>query len=437
MGAKILKFTFFLVIIFQSQALLEAKQYFSHLTVEDAVKTQSISRASELRGIGPHLIEIHNNPLIGSNIVLRAHYFKAENPKALVLGVHGLQSNARWFMQSGTALAKAGISVLVYDRRGSGLSDGNKRYFGLPIDFDPNPEEIKVAEGLRGHVRTGIILRRLVFNASRQFISDINASYEKLVDLNKDQFKKDGKSPLDVYVLANCFGSRIAIPYALKNSKIKSLIITAPATDMDPRADIESIFDKGDVALPLIHFTGPIDYLKSPLQDNYFVSPENPAYAGIVNNKVSLSLRYASGDFFWATRSLTKKMEKGISNLEIPTLIVLGSEDKMVDNEAIKARFRRELQSEGKILTFNAEHMLEFTPAGPSFIAATQRWIEEDQRSGKPSKMSTKGLSYLKANENIGSAAKDQQAPSAAPTAPQQNQEKKWWGIFSRYKSNR
>lgn len=403
MGAKKLFSLLFVTLYFISN-LSYANKYFSHLTVEDAQLTRNIKSAAELKGIGPHLIEIHNRALFGSNVVLRAHYFKAEQPKALVLGVHGLQSNARWFMQSGTELAKKGISVLVYDRRGSGLSDGNKRFFNLPIDFDPNPRDTKVADGLRGHNRTGIILRRLVLNASKEFISDIDESYDKLVDLNKDYTKADGKSELDVYILANCFGSRIAIPYARKNSKIKSLIITAPATDMDPRADIDHIFSKTDIAIPLIHIGGPLDYMKTPLKDNYFVSPENPAYAGIVNNKVSLSLRYTTGDFFWATQNLTKKMYKDIPKLDIPMLIFLGSRDLMVNNEAIKQRFRNEYQGDGKIITFNAEHMLEFTSAGPSFIEATSRWILEDQRTGKPVNMNLKGLSYVTGNENIGSA---------------------------------
>lgn len=413
MGATIKSSIIPALLFVSSMSFAHASKYFSHLSVDDAKLTQNITKASQLKGIGPHLIEIHNKPLFGSNVVLRAHYFKAENPKALVLGVHGLQSNARWFMQSGTALAKKGISVLVYDRRGSGLSDGNKRYFGLPIDFDPNPKETKVAEGLRGHNRTGIILRRLVLNASREFMSDIDKSFDKLVELNAEYTKADGKTELDVYILANCFGSRIAIPYAKRNRKVKSLIITAPATDMDPRADVESIFDKADIAVPLVHVGGPLDYLKSPLKDNYFVSPENPAYADIVNNNVSLSLRYATGDFFWATRHVTKKMYKDIPKLEIPLLIFLGDKDVMVNNEAIKQRFRNEYQADGKIITLKAEHMLEFTSAGPSFIEATSRWILEDQRTGKPTNMSLSGLSYVAGNENIGSA----RPASATPTS--------------------
>ncbi|MEZ4814018.1 MAG: alpha/beta hydrolase [Bdellovibrionota bacterium] len=433
MGAKkILRSFFYLNFLFLMQSLcfnLSAAEYFSHLTVEDAQKTINIKSAEELKGIGPHLIEIHNNPLFGSNIVLRAHYFKAvgAKPKALVLGVHGLQSNARWFMQSGTALAKQGISVLVYDRRGSGLSDGNKRFFGLPIDFDPNPNEIKVAEGLRGHVKTGIILKRLVFNSAKQFMSDIDASFKKLVELNKDYSKDDGKSELDVYILANCFGSRIAIPYAKSNKKIKSLIVTAPATDMDPRANVESIIDKVDIALPLFHFLGPEDYIKSPLQDSYFVSPENPAYAGIVNNKVSLSLRYATGDFFWATRSLTKKMYKDIPKLEIPMLIFLGSNDMMVDNEAIKNRFRDDYQADGKIVTLRAEHMLEFTPAGSSFFKTTAQWILEDQRTGKPTNIEVSNLPYVLSSENIGSAK-----PLTPPVEIQAEVAPERRGFFSR-----
>ncbi len=403
------------ILFLTSIASIEADiPYFSNLTVEDAVATQNIESAKELKGIGPHLIEIDNSPLIGSNVVLRAHYFKAENPKALVLGVHGLQSNGRWFMRTGTHLAKQGISLMVYDRRGSGLSDGIKPmarifFLGLLDNFDPNYKAPGV-EGLRGHVNTSNIgLRRLVLNASKEFMSDIRVSYDKLKDLNED-YRNEKGDKLDIHVLANCFGSRIAIPFADDPGlfrSVKSLIVTAPATDMRPDADVTSLYKKVDIATPIIHFIGPTDYTSTPLKDALFVSPSNPAYNSIANDKVSLSLRYGTGDFFYATSKLNKKMEKAIGRLKTPMLVVLGNQDKMVYNDRIRNRFASQYRGPGALLTFNSEHMLEFTPtAGQGFAEATARWVLSDASTNDPTGFNTAGLKGLVGSvEKFGAAS--------------------------------
>src|SRR5688572_8720722 len=81
-----------------------ANEFFTDL---DLTHSRAVNSVHELEGIGPHLIEIPSTQR--TNVVLRAHYFKAKTPKALMLGVHGLQSNGRWFKKTGTFLAQNGI----------------------------------------------------------------------------------------------------------------------------------------------------------------------------------------------------------------------------------------------------------------------------------------------------------------------------------------
>src|SRR5687767_3354704 len=57
---------------------------------------------------------------------LSASLWRADRPNAGLLIVHGMQSHAGWFEVSATAgeIAQAGVTVLAYDRRGSGRSGG-------------------------------------------------------------------------------------------------------------------------------------------------------------------------------------------------------------------------------------------------------------------------------------------------------------------------
>jgi alpha-beta hydrolase superfamily lysophospholipase len=408
--SKLPSFLLFTLLLAASPS--QASKYFSKLRIEDAVDVQS---AKELRGIGPHLVEI-NSPRFGfyNDITLRAHYFKAENPKALVLAAHGMQSNARWFLQTGTFLAQNGISVLAYDRRGSGLSDGNPQRLSLAnfpsIDLDPNSDEIKLAPGLRGHNDTGLIVKRLLPIATKQFLRDMKVSYEKLIELNKDYKKPDGRL-LDIHILANCFGSRIALPFAhsLENAgvfssgnRLRSLIITAPATDMRPEADVTSLYQKIRVLTPGIPFIDNYSYIKTPLSDELFVPRSHPAYREIQDDSTSLSLRYVTNDFLWGTMGLINKMNSSFSKINTPVLAALASKDKMVFNDRIKNRFKSQYGAPGKVLTFEASHMIEFEPAGAGFLEAVKLWInQEDSQRRSSNNTNFRGLKGLLSQDNI------------------------------------
>lgn len=101
---------------------------------------------------------------------IRGYHFKPEGaPKGLLLVVHGMQSNSAWFL-SGEFLAQAGFEVLAFDRRGAGISDG---HYGHVSEFT-------------------------------ELLDDVDASVE---------FLRAHRTDIPMHLHANCFGTRIAIPY--------------------------------------------------------------------------------------------------------------------------------------------------------------------------------------------------------------------------------
>ncbi|WP_431823828.1 alpha/beta hydrolase [Burkholderia sp. F1] len=69
---------------------------------------------------------------------LAMHAWLPENPKAAVFYFHGLQSHAGWLWEAGRQFANNDVSVFVLDRRGSGISDGDRG--------DIPPAEVVVAD---------------------------------------------------------------------------------------------------------------------------------------------------------------------------------------------------------------------------------------------------------------------------------------------------
>jgi alpha-beta hydrolase superfamily lysophospholipase len=57
---------------------------------------------------------------------LALHRWQPDSPKAMVFYIHGKQSHAGWLLETAPSLAKQGIVVFALDRRGSGLSDGER-----------------------------------------------------------------------------------------------------------------------------------------------------------------------------------------------------------------------------------------------------------------------------------------------------------------------
>ncbi len=270
-------------------------------------------------------VTIKNNA--GQN--LHALVFKAEETKALMVALHGMQSHSGWFM-SGPELAENGITTVAFDRRGSGLS-----------------------EGLRGHA-----------DSAEDFLVDLKAAVDYAKAL------APGKP---IHLHANCFGVRTAIPYLSywdRRGDIKSIIMTSPGTSMSPAADF-TLSEKLCIKWIIMGFASDNcqalmaneDYVLSPLKDELFVS-RGPWLEQFVKTD-KLAVRMLTPEFLLATNALSTWMNAALTDgsFKTPMLVVLGDGDKMVLNNKIINELVKPHKGKKQVLQLPCEHGFEFCDA--------------------------------------------------------------------------
>lgn len=264
---------------------------------------------------------------------LHGTYFPAHRPRAGLLLVHGLQSHARWFEVSPTAahLADAGVSCLAYDRRGSGRSGGRS-----------------------GHTAS-----------ADEFGMDFAAAVAAL----RSELDTHAGPAAPLHVLANCFGTRVVLPYvAAHPDAIRSVILTAPATHMSRGAHY-GLRQKLSILLAAAD-----TYFPVPLRDEDFVS-EGPALEWIRGD--TLSLRRVTAGFLRSANRLTRRMWHAIPQLRVPLLVVLSLRDVLVDNDAIKERFVAPYAGPKEVVEYDTDHYVDFTSAQPDFERRLEAWLSE------------------------------------------------------------
>lgn len=271
---------------------------------------------------------------------LHALLFEASEPVAGLVMVHGMQSHAGWFEAAGTAhqLAAAGITGLAYDRRGSGRSGG-----------------------LSGHTeRADDMLADL--DAAR------SALRRELARATSAPLRGDaGAAEVPLHALANCFGTRIVLPYLDRHpDAFASVTLTAPATHMSPLADYR--FGK---RLQILFSRGQRTFA-TPLRDEYFIS-EGEWLEWIRNDPHSL--RRVTASFLRSTGRLTSRMNKAARRLEVPLLVVLGSRDLMVKNDAIREKFVARYPGPKRVVEVDTEHYVDFTEHQPTLAREVEEWV--------------------------------------------------------------
>ncbi len=264
--------------------------------------------------------------------------FKAERPKAAVLFIHGLQSHAEWMRASGAgeAFARRGVTVLAFDRRGSGRSSTE-----------------------RGYAASGA-----------QLLNDVSDA----VNLFEKELRKQGLKlgrDIDLHLMANCFGVRIAVPYIVQAERqgytpFKSLLILAPSTHMKKQAEY-NLFEKAGLLLRDDHAL-----IDTPLQDEWFVS-SGRGLEWIKND--SLGLRQVTVGLLKAAKKLTKITNQSIYDMQIPLMIMTGDYDQMVDSQRAYEELFVPYRGVKRYQSFKAEHSLEFGPARRDFVNETTDWL--------------------------------------------------------------
>lgn len=247
----------------------------------------------------------------------------ADQPRALLLVVHGLQSHAEWFL-SRQYLAERGITSLAFDRRGSGKSGG-----------------------MRGHA-----------DSPDGLLDDVTSAYAEL--------KKQGPE-LPIHLHLNCFATRIGFPFVAANpSYFTSMIVTAPATHMNPKAEYSDL-EKLRILLGESR-----KYFHTPLFDELFVT--NDKGLEWIKNDQS-SLRMVTFGFLRTAKKLSEKMNEVIPKLQLPMLLILAEQDRIVLNDKIETEFFTKYAGPKELLKLDSEHALELSTNAQRYHEEMARWI--------------------------------------------------------------
>lgn len=249
--------------------------------------------------------------------------------RAVAVVLHGIQSHSGWYVGSAEYLARAGISVVAPDRRGSGLNCEAR---------GDTPNYRVLLEDLRRTVRGA-----------------------------RDLFP--GRP---VHLVGISWGGKLAAAFALRyGGLLRSLILVAPGlhqkVDLGAREKLEVLFWR---------FWEPRRRFPIPLADPrlFTANPERIRY--IAEDR--LSLREATTRLLVASRLLDLVVRGNAGALRLPVLLVLAGQDKIVDNAKLQRFFQALPHRGNRLVRFpEAHHTVEFEPQPGPFFEELVRWIVE------------------------------------------------------------
>jgi alpha-beta hydrolase superfamily lysophospholipase len=258
----------------------------------------------------------------GREISVR-QWSRPEN-KVSIVYVHGIQSHSGWAVETGEWLLAEGINMFAYDRAGSGASGGPK-----------------------GHLET----------------------YGKaLADLGRViKYVKDRTGTRYVFVMALCWGAKVASLYEIKNpGNISGIILLTPGIKAKLSVPLSQ---KVSIFLDLIK--GGRSYFPLPLKDDMFTGEDK--YLRFISEDRS-SLKEATSRFLFETLRMDFMVSRQYSRIRIPVLCFLAGRDPIVDNDFISSLMKK-VNSE--VVTYpDVLHSIEFnSTARIDMLERVKKWI--------------------------------------------------------------
>ncbi|MFH1749090.1 MAG: alpha/beta fold hydrolase [Planctomycetota bacterium] len=261
--------------------------------------------------------------------LLRGRVWPGRSPtRAVVLYLHGIQSHGGWFEWSASLLAEAGCTVVLPDRRGSGMNDA-----------------------ARGDTPS-----------YQRWLSDL----DELADWAGQRWKTDV-----VDLVGVSWGGKLAATWAhLRSERVRRQLLIAPG--LFPAVDIRP-WAKIGVGLSLL--VGGQHYFDIPLSAAALFT-ENPAGRAFIESDPH-KLTRTTGRFLWNSRKLDRILA-GIARRELstPTSLLLAGRDRIIQNTPTVTWIRRvAIQTPEVIELSDYSHTLEFAQDASAFAAQLQHWV--------------------------------------------------------------
>lgn len=259
--------------------------------------------------------------------ILVASWSPQAPPRGRVVVLHGVQSHQGWYHGLGWRLAASGFEVQFPDRRGSG---GNTKD--------------------RGHAPS-----------ARRLVQDVG---ELLADL-------DARRPGVPTALAGIsWGGKLAVVAAADYAdRIRALALICPG--MQPRVGV-SLAERLRIAFA--YFTNRRKRFPIPLSDPalFTASPEGQAFIA----SDPLGLREATAGLLAASTFLDRMVARAPGRVTQPALLMLASEDRIVDNARTRAYFDRLASRDRTLVEYaGAHHTLEFEPDPGLYVRDVAEWL--------------------------------------------------------------
>ncbi len=256
-----------------------------------------------------------------------SRYWPAENCRAAVLYLHGIQSHCGWYTETARSINQAGFAVLQPDRRGSGR---NKKD--------------------RGHA-----------DSHGQLINDGITCARKLMELT-------GTSR--VHIIGVSWGGKLAAAiHATDPSLAAGLSLVAPG--LYPIVDV-SASEKFRIGWSMV--ADPTKLYNIPLNDPelFTDNPERIEY--LINDEYQI--HQASAGFFLASRRMDKVWIKINNASPVPIRVFLAGDERIIDNEKTRKWADSLNWPDCKVITYpNSRHTLEFGSEQEKFTADLVEWF--------------------------------------------------------------
>lgn len=267
---------------------------------------------------------------------LKFRHWAAENPRGIVIALHGIQSHSGWYDYSSRRLAEAGFAVYFPDRRGSGLNGFQRGHAAH-------------AMRLLNDVRS---LRQLAFDENR--CSDTQAT-----------------SQLPITILGISWGGKLAAALAaLFPQEFGRLVLLYPGLVTKIRPTWSQLLRLNLARdLEIVKHHIPI-----PLEDPALFT-QVPEWQSFIAND-PLALHTVSSSFLNAGRELDRIVRTHRVRIIQPTLLMLAEDDAIIDNAAVRQRVNqfgtRQLRTQ---VYAAARHTLEFEPNREEVFGDLVDWL--------------------------------------------------------------
>ena len=259
--------------------------------------------------------------------LLVASWLPAEKPLARVLLIHGVQSHQGWYQGLARRLAESGFETHLADRRGSG---------GNTLD--------------RGHT-----------SSPRRLVDDIGELLSEL----------DRNSPgVPTCVGGISWGGKLAVLAAARfPDRVNALALICPG--MQPRVGVSRL---ERLRIAVAYFTNRRKKFAIPLSDPALFTANPAGQAFIAGDP--LSLREATAGLLAASSLIDRSVSAAPRKVKQSVLLMLASEDRIVDNAKTRAYFDRLASKDRTVIEYaGAHHTLEFEPDPGLYARDLAVWL--------------------------------------------------------------